>query len=325
MDITFRHLPVLLEPVLAGLQPRPGGRYIDCTVGGGGHSEAILQASSPDGRLLGLDQDPAALAAAGSRLDPFGERVRLERTNFRHLAEVARGAGFTGVQGILFDIGVSSHQLDEGERGFSFHQDAPLDMRMDPEGPVTARDLVNQLTASELTRIFRDYGEERWASRVAQFVVERRPIETTGELVEAIKAAIPAAVRHGGPHPARRTFQALRIAVNDELGVLEQGLAQALGLLAPGGRLAVITFHSLEDRIVKQTMAEWARDCICPPGQPVCTCGGHKAQVRLVSRKPVTASDAETAANPRARSAKLRLVERLGPPVAEARRLLRPG
>ena len=306
----FHHLPVLLPAVLEALKPEPGRRYLDGTVGGGGHSRAILQASSPDGRLLGLDQDPAALAAAQQQLAAFGDRVLLRRANFRRLAEVVEATAFQPVDGILFDIGVSSPQLDEGERGFSFHQDTPLDMRMDPEGAVTARDLVNQLPAPELARILSEYGEERWAKRIAEFIVQRRPLETTGELVEAIKAAIPAAARRTGPHPARRTFQALRIAVNDELGALQTGLEQALQVLAPGGRLAVITFHSLEDRIVKQTFVDWAKGCICPPDLPVCVCG-RKPRARLVTRKPVTAGEAELSANPRARSAKLRAVEKL--------------
>lgn len=309
---SFHHLPVLLEEVLEGLRPFTGGRYVDCTVGGGGHSRAILEASEPAGRLLGLDQDPAALEAAGKALAPFGSRVTLKKANFRRLLEAAREAGFDQADGVLFDIGVSSPQLDEGERGFSFHQDAPLDMRMDPEGPVTARDLVNGLEAAELTRLLRDYGEERWARRIADFIVRNRPLETTGQLVEVIKAAIPAAARRTGPHPARRTFQALRIAVNDELGALEEGLGQALDLVRPGGRVAVITFHSLEDRIVKQAMQAWARGCSCPPDLPVCVCG-RKPRARLVSRKPLTAGEEELSRNPRSRSAKLRLAEKLAP------------
>ncbi len=309
---SFHHLPVLLDEVLEGLRPFTGGRYVDCTVGGGGHSRAVLQASEPAGRLLGLDQDPAALEAAGKALAPFGSRVTLKKANFRRLLEAAREAGFDQADGVLFDIGVSSPQLDEGERGFSFHQDAPLDMRMDPEGPVTARDLVNGLEAAALTRLLRDYGEERWATRIADFIVRNRPLDTTGQLVEVIKAAIPAAARRTGPHPARRTFQALRIAVNDELGALEEGLGQALDLVRPGGRVAVITFHSLEDRIVKQAMQEWARGCICPPDLPVCVCG-RKPRARLVSRKPVTAGEEELSRNPRSRSAKLRLAEKLAP------------
>ena len=309
---SFHHLPVLLDEVLEGLRPFTGGRYVDCTVGGGGHSRAILEASEPAGRLLGLDQDPAALEAAGKALAPFGSRVTLKKANFRRLLEAAREAGFDQADGVLFDIGVSSPQLDEGERGFSFHQDAPLDMRMDPEGPVTARDLVNGLEAAELTRLLRDYGEERWARRIADFIVRNRPLETTGQLVEVIKAAIPAAARRTGPHPARRTFQALRIAVNDELGALEEGLGQALDLVRPGGRVAVITFHSLEDRIVKQAMQAWARGCSCPPDLPVCVCG-RKPRARLVSRKPLTAGEEELSRNPRSRSAKLRLAEKLAP------------
>ncbi|MGE5591863.1 MAG: 16S rRNA (cytosine(1402)-N(4))-methyltransferase RsmH [Bacillota bacterium] len=307
---SFHHLPVLLDDVLEGLRPYTGGRYVDCTVGGGGHSRAILAASSPSGRLLGLDQDPAALQAAGETLNAFGRRVTLRKANFRRLLDTAREAGFDQADGVLFDIGVSSPQLDEGERGFSFHQDAPLDMRMDPDGPVTARDLVNELEVPDLTRILQDYGEERWARRIAEFIVRNRPLETTGQLVEVIKAAIPAAARRSGPHPARRTFQALRIAVNDELGALEEGLGQALELVRPGGRVAVITFHSLEDRIVKQAMQDWARGCICPPDLPICVCG-RKPRARLVTRKPVSAGEEEVSRNPRSRSAKLRVAEKL--------------
>lgn len=307
---SFHHLPVLLQEVLDGLRPYTGGRYVDCTVGGGGHSRAILEASGPTGRLLGLDQDPAALRAAADTLAPCGSRATLKKANFRRLLETAREAGFDQADGVLFDIGVSSPQLDEGERGFSFHQDAPLDMRMDPDGPVTARDLVNELEIPDLTRILQDYGEERWARRIAEFIVRNRPLETTGQLVEVIKAAIPAAARRSGPHPARRTFQALRIAVNDELGALEEGLGQALELVRTGGRVAVITFHSLEDRIVKQTMQDWARGCICPPDLPVCVCG-RKPRARLVTRKPVTAGEEEVSRNPRSRSAKLRVAEKL--------------
>jgi 16S rRNA (cytosine1402-N4)-methyltransferase len=311
--VAFHHIPVLLQETMEALAVRPGGTYIDCTVGGGGHAAEILRRSSPDGRLIGLDQDENALRAAGDRLAPFGDRVTLVRTNFEHVADVADRLGLGAADGVLMDIGVSSHQFDEGERGFSYHHDAPLDMRMDRTRPLTAAVLVNEWEEEEIARVIREYGEERWASRIAQFIVRarrQRPIETTGQLVEIIKAAIPASARREGGHPARRTFQAIRIAVNDELGALERGLEGALRVLRPGGRLAVITFHSLEDRIVKQTFARWAKPCTCPPDLPVCVCG--KAPLaEPVTRKPVRASGAEVKANPRSRSATLRAVVKL--------------
>jgi len=311
--VAFHHIPVLLRETMDALAVRPGGTYIDCTVGGGGHAAEILRRSAPDGRLIGLDQDDNALRAAGERLAPFGDRVTLVRTNFERIAEVAERLGIDGADGVLMDIGVSSHQFDEAERGFSYHHDAPLDMRMDRTQPLSARDLVNEWEEAEIARVIREYGEERWASRIAQFIVRarsQRPIETTGELVEIIKAAIPAGARREGGHPARRTFQALRIAVNDELGALERGLEGALRVLRPGGRLAVITFHSLEDRIVKQTFARWARPCTCPPDIPVCVCG-QKPLAEPVNRKPVKASAEELKENPRSRSATLRAVVKL--------------
>jgi len=311
--VEFHHVPVLLHEVLDGLAIREDGTYVDCTLGGAGHSLEILRRLGPSGRLIGLDQDEAALAAAAERLAPFGDRVRLVKTNFERIAQVVDELQVGPVHGVLMDIGVSSHQLDEAERGFSFHQEAPLDMRMDRSSPVSAATVVNEWPEEELARIIREYGEERWAKRIAQFIVRARahgPIRTTTELVDVIKAAIPAAARREGGHPARRTFQAIRIAVNDELGALERGLEGAVQVLAPGGRLAVITFHSLEDRLVKQTFARWANPCTCPPGAPVCICG-KKPLVRHVTRKPVTASPAELEKNPRSRSAKLRVVEKL--------------
>jgi len=311
--VEFHHVPVLLNEVLEGLAIREDGTYVDCTLGGAGHSLEILRRLGPKGRLIGLDQDEAALAAAAERLAPFGDQVRLVKTNFARIAQVVDELQVGPVHGVLMDIGVSSHQLDEAERGFSFHQEAPLDMRMDRSSPVSAATVVNEWPEEELVRIIREYGEERWAKRIAQFIVRARahgPIRTTTELVDVIKAAIPAAARREGGHPARRTFQAIRIAVNDELGALERGLEGAVQVLAPGGRLAVITFHSLEDRLVKQTFARWANPCTCPPNAPVCTCG-KQPLVRHVTRKPVTASPAELEANPRSRSAKLRVVEKL--------------
>lgn len=309
----FHHIPVMLDEVLKALAVRPEGAYVDCTVGGGGHSAAIAERLGPGGRLLCLDQDPAALVAAGERLAPFGDRVRLHRTNFDRIAEVAAAEGLTAVDGILMDLGVSSPQLDAPERGFSYREDAPLDMRMDPENPVSAADLVAELPEAELARILWEYGEERYSRRIARNIVrarERGPIQTTGELARLVREAMPGPALREQQHPARRTFQALRIAVNDELGALERGLRAAMPLLAPGGRLAVITFHSLEDRIVKRTLAEWAKGCICPPGAPVCICG-HQPEVRLVGKQPWMPSAAEVERNPRARSAKLRVAERL--------------
>ncbi|WP_027717325.1 16S rRNA (cytosine(1402)-N(4))-methyltransferase RsmH [Desulfovirgula thermocuniculi] len=308
------HQPVLLEEVLFYLQPRSGGIYVDCTVGGGGHSEAILRASSPGGRLIALDRDPQALAAAGRRLAPFGERAVLLKSNFIHLGRVLAEMGISAVDGILFDLGVSSLQLEVPERGFSYIHEGPLDMRMDPGDPVTAADLLNNLGEEELAGIIARYGEERWARRIAAFIVkarEREPFKTTAQLVEVIKEAIPARSRRSGAHPARRTFQALRIAVNRELEILEPALRQAVDLLGPGGRLCVITFHSLEDRIVKNLFKDLAGTCTCPPSLPRCVCR-RKPLLRILTPGGVTPSPAEIARNPRARSARLRAAEKLG-------------
>jgi len=312
--VEFHHVPVLLDETMTALAVKPGGIYVDCTVGGGGHSTEILRRSAPDGLLIALDQDENALRAAEKRLAPFGERVRLIKSNFEHVAAVIEQLGVGPVDGVLMDIGVSSHQLDEGERGFSYHHDALLDMRMDRTKPFTAAALVNEWPEEEIARVIWEYGEERWSRRIAQFIVEARrkkPVTTTGELVEIIKAAIPAHARREGGHPARRTFQALRIAVNDELGALERGLEGAMAILKPGGRLAVITFHSLEDRIVKQSFNRWVRPCTCPPDIPVCICG-QKPLAQHVTRKPVTATPSELEQNPRSRSAKLRAIQKLG-------------
>ncbi|MBX6394729.1 MAG: 16S rRNA (cytosine(1402)-N(4))-methyltransferase RsmH [Alicyclobacillaceae bacterium] len=310
----FRHQPVLLEQAVEALGPRPGGVYVDGTLGGGGHAEAILRASAPDGRLIGIDQDAEAIAAASARLAAYGPRVSIVRGNFRHLSSIVRSIGVERVDGVLLDVGMSSHQVDDPERGFSYRWDAPLDMRMDPSATITARDIVNEWPEDALIRILRDYGEERWAARIGAAVVRRRaqrPIETTGDLAEIVKDAIPAPARRRGPHPARRTFQALRIAVNDELGALEEGVRAAVELLRPGGRIVVITFHSLEDRIVKRIFQEEGRECLCPPDVPVCVCG-HRPRLKLLSRKPVVPDREELERNPRARSAKLRAAERLG-------------
>lgn len=310
------HRTVLLAEAVAYLGCRPGGVYVDCTVGGGGHAAAILAASGPDGRLIGLDRDAVALGRAEERLGAYRSRVVLTRENFAALTGVLQRLGSELVDGVLFDLGVSSFQLDEAERGFSYQADAPLDMRMDRRLPVSAADLVNEAAPAELARIIREYGEEHWAGRIAEKLAERRrlrPLTTTGELVEVIKAAIPAAARRTGPHPAKRTFQALRIAVNDELGAVERGLKAAIAALRPGGRVVVISFHSLEDRVAKQILAEAARGCICPPRLPVCACG-RSPELKILTKRPVEPSPAEVAANPRARSAKLRAAERLPEP-----------
>lgn len=312
----LEHRTVLQTEAIDFLDCRSGGVYVDCTLGGGGHSEAILAASAPDGRLIGLDRDETALARAGQRLAGEVERGRaiLVRANFADLGAVLNQLSLDRVDGVLFDLGVSSFQLDLAERGFSYQADAPLDMRMDRRLTVTAADLLNTTSEAELANIIRTYGEERWASRIAGLVVRRRqtsPLRTTGELVEVIKAAIPAAARREGPHPAKRTFQALRIAVNDELGALGRGLEAGIAALRPGGRLVAISFHSLEDRVVKRTLADAARGCICPRDLPVCACG-HVPAVKVLTRRPVEPSAGEVERNPRARSAKLRAAERLG-------------
>lgn len=307
----FRHRPVLFEESIQALAIRPDGVYIDGTLGGGGHSSAIAQRLTT-GLLLSIDQDPDAIAAAAPRLAPYGERSRILRGNFADMQALAAGEGVTRADGVLLDIGVSSYQLDSPERGFSYHNDAPLDMRMSKEGP-TAADLVNRLSRQELADIFYRYGEEKFGGRIADAIVrvrEQEPILRTVQLAEIIKSAIPAAARREGGHPARRSFQALRIAVNGELDRLQEGLQAGFGLLKPGGRLAVISFHSLEDRIVKQQMAEWCRGCICPKDFPVCVCG-RKPKGRLLYRKGLAPSEQELAENPRARSARLRVIEKL--------------
>lgn len=309
----FTHVTVLLQEAVEALQVKQGGVYLDGTLGGGGHTEAILRQSGPDGVVYGIDRDWDALRAAGERLAAFGERLKPLHGNFHDAKALLAAQGVAQLDGVVLDLGVSSFQFDEGERGFSFQEDAYLDMRMDQSCGRTAADLCNTLTQEELTRIIRDYGEERWAARIAAFILqarEKKPVETTGELVSIIKAAIPKGARRDGPHPARRTFQALRIAVNDELGPLSQALEELVSLLAPGGRLAVITFHSLEDRIVKQTFKRLQNPCTCPPKAPVCTCGKLPV-AQVVTRKPILPSPAEVEQNPRSRSAKLRVVQKL--------------
>jgi 16S rRNA (cytosine1402-N4)-methyltransferase len=313
-----RHVPVMLDRCVELLRPRPGGRYVDATLGLGGHAEALLAASEPGGRVLGLDRDPAALAAARARLAGAGDRLTAVPASFADLGRVACELGFDRVDGVLYDLGVSSLQLDEAARGFSYRADAPLDMRMDPTRGATAADVVNTYPRAELARVLRDYGEERFAGRIARFVEEARgraPVRTTGELVELVKAAVPAAARRTGPHPARRTFQALRVEVNGELAALAASLPQAIDLLAPGGRVVVLAYHSLEDRIVKRALAAAAAGDYSPPELPE-----HVVRrtpvLRLLTRRPETPAAEEVAANPRAESAKLRAAEKLGPPDA---------
>ncbi len=300
------HIPVLYQEVLSYLAPKSGGRYVDGTVGAGGHAYGILQASSPDGCLLGLDRDPQALELAASYLASFGDRVRLVHASFASLREVLQKMGWEQVDGVLLDLGLSSMQLDTPQRGFSFQQDAPLDMRFDPTSSITAAHLVNTLSEEELASIFYRYGEEPAARRVARAIVQARPLYTTGELARLVEALIP---RRGTIHPATRIFQALRIAVNGELEALQAVLPQAVQVLRPGGRLVVIAFHSLEDRLVKAFFHRESQDCLCPPRQPICTCD-HRATLRVVTPKVITPSPQEIAQNPRARSARLRCAEK---------------
>ena len=306
----FHHISVLLNEAVEGLAIRPEGIYVDCTVGGGGHSYEIAKRLTT-GRLIGIDQDEAALAAAKKHLAPFSEKVTLVHSNFSAVDQVLDDLQITKAHGFLMDLGVSSYQLDTAERGFSYMQDAPLDMRMDPEQKFSAYDVVNTYSEEDLCRIISQYGEERWAKRIAQFIVAERaqhPIMTTGELVDIIKKAVPKGARKDGPHPAKRTFQAIRIEVNGELDVLERAIAQASARLKPGGRLCIITFHSLEDRIVKEAFRKQENPCTCPPQFPVCVCG-KKPTGRIITRKPIVPSKEELAVNHRSRSAKLRILE----------------
>jgi 16S rRNA (cytosine1402-N4)-methyltransferase len=308
----FHHVSVLLQECIDGLNIRPDGIYVDGTLGGAGHSSQIA-ARLTTGRLIGIDRDPVALKAAGERLKPFGDRVTLVHSNFCEIATVLRDLGISGVDGILMDLGVSSPQLDDAARGFSYMADAPLDMRMNGDDHLSAKDVVNTWSYEELRRILYDYGEERYAPQIASAICRRResaPIETTLELVDIIRSAMPPAALREKQHPAKRSFQAIRIAVNDELGSVEKVMVDAIPCLNPGGRLAVITFHSLEDRIVKNGMANAAKGCTCPPNFPVCVCG-NKPKVKLISRKPIVASNEELEYNPRSRSAKLRVCEKL--------------
>jgi 16S rRNA (cytosine1402-N4)-methyltransferase len=302
------HQPVLYKEIIHVLQPRSAGLYVDGTLGAGGHAEGILSASSPDGILLGLDIDPQAILLATERLKPFGSRAIIVKASYATLRTQLDAQGWEKVDGILLDLGISSMQVDTSERGFSFQADAPLDMRFDPQNPVRAADLVNNLSENDLADLLYRYGEERRSHQVARAIVQARPIYTTRQLAEVVSTATHSG-KHG-IHPATRTFQALRIGVNQELATLEIALPNLVAALAPGGRLAVIAFHSLEDRIIKQFFRLESRDCICPPRQPICTCG-HKAALREITRHPIRPEEEETRDNPRARSARLRAVEKI--------------
>ena len=307
----FHHVSVLLDECIDGLNIKPDGIYVDGTLGGAGHSYHIAERLTT-GRLIGIDRDPVALKAAGERLSPFADRVTLVHSNFCRMGQVLQELGISGVDGILLDLGVSSPQLDDGSRGFSYMADAPLDMRMDNGDALSADTVVNTWSYEELKRILYDYGEERYAPAIAAAIVRKRevsPIRTTLELVDVIRSAMPPAALREKQHPAKRTFQAIRIAVNDELNSVSKAMDAAIPCLNPGGRLAVITFHSLEDRIVKNAMAAAAKGCICPPEFPVCVCG-RKPQVTVLTRKPIVSGEEELERNPRARSAKLRICEK---------------
>lgn len=311
-DLEFHHVSVLLKESIDALVTNPEGIYVDCTLGGSGHAEQIINQLHSSGRFIGIDQDPAAIKTGRDRLANASCQIDIVQDNFQNLGRVLDELQVSKVDGILFDLGVSSHQLDIAERGFSYMQDAPLDMRMNPNSSFSAYDVVNDYEEQQLAQIIIDYGEDRWAKRIAKFIVEYRntkPIETTGELVDIIKRAIPAAARRDGPHPAKRTFQAIRIEVNNELGILKEAFNTSIERLAIGGRLCIITFHSLEDRIAKQTMQNMAKGCICPKELPICMCT-NRAKIRILG-KPQSPSEAELEVNPRARSAKLRVAEKV--------------
>ena len=315
METGFHHVPIMVSEVLALLEPARGGIFVDGTLGGGGHAEAVLSAMPETGRLFGIDRDDEALKAAGARLSRFGDRFTAIKGNFFDMKSLLKDYGVEKVDGILLDLGVSSHQLDAAERGFSYKAEAPLDMRMDRSAPLTARTVVNTWSESELKRIFYEYGEEKFSAKIAARIVERRkeqPIETTTELAELIKGAIPAKFRNEPQHPARRCFQAIRIAVNGELDGLHDAIQAAHDLLNPGGRLAILTFHSLEDRIVKNAFRTFENPCTCPKSAPVCICG-KKPTAKVLTRHPLVASEQEQKENSRATSAKLRAIVRMDP------------
>ena len=308
----FSHVSVLLYECMEGLDIKPDGIYVDGTAGGGGHSYEIASRLTT-GRLIAIDRDDEAIAAARVRLAPLGERALVVKSNYSDVKSVLSSLGINQIDGMLLDLGVSSYQLDTAERGFSYNADAPLDMRMDTSSPFSAYNVVNEYSLDELKKVIYNYGEERFAPKIAAAIVkyrEKKPVETTGELVSIIKGAMPAAAREGGHHPAKRTFQAIRIEVNGELAIIEPTIRDAVELLKPGGRVAIITFHSLEDRIVKQTYADLASGCTCPKDFPVCVCG-KKPTVKVVSRKPILPSAEELEVNPRSRSAKLRVAEKI--------------
>lgn len=312
-EIRFSHVSVLLRECIEALRIKPNGIYVDCTTGGGGHSLEIAKRLTDGGRLIAIDRDEDALRAAGRRLADFADRVTFVHSNYAMLQSVLADLGVPGVDGVLADLGVSSYQLDTAERGFSYMQDAPLDMRMDREQPLRAYDVVNTYSEEELRRILYDFGEENFARNIAANIVKKRsehPIETTLELAELVKASMPKTAREGGHHPAKRTFQAIRIEVNSELSSIPPALDAAVHALNPGGRIAVITFHSLEDRLVKQKFAALSSGCTCPREFPVCVCG-KKPVVRVITKKPVTAGEDELEVNPRSRSAKLRVAEKI--------------
>ncbi len=311
--MAFEHKSVLLEETIDSLMVKPDGIYVDGTLGGGGHASEVCRRLGEGGRLIGIDQDADAIRAASERLKPYGDHVTVVRSNYVNIAQILSDLGIEKVNGIYLDLGVSSYQLDTAERGFTYRdENAPLDMRMDQRNTKTAADIVNTYTESDLYRIIRDYGEDKFAKNIAKHIVKRReekPIETAGELTEVIKAAIPMKVRATGGHPAKRTFQAIRIELNQELEVLKNSIDTMIDLLAPGGRLSIITFHPLEDRIVKNRFRTNENPCICPPGFPVCMCG-KKSKGKVITRKPILPSEVEMEENPRAKSAKLRVFER---------------
>lgn len=308
----FNHVSVLLNECIENLNIKPDGVYVDCTMGGAGHSKEIAKKLSEDGRLICFDQDINAINVAKERLAEFGEKVILVHSNFENIKDEIKSLGIDKIDGVLADLGVSSHQLDEASRGFSYMNDAPLDMRMDNRCKNSAWDVVNNYSEESLHKIIKEYGEENWSKRIAKFIVEERKdktIETTYDLVEIIKKAIPKKARMNGPHPAKRTFQAIRIEVNNELGVIKNMIDDAVSIMNPAGRICIITFHSLEDRIVKNEYKYLAQDCICPPEMPFCQCD-KKSEVKIITRKPILPSEEEVNVNPRSRSAKLRVAEK---------------
>ncbi|MZQ76072.1 MAG: 16S rRNA (cytosine(1402)-N(4))-methyltransferase RsmH [Peptoclostridium sp.] len=309
----FKHVSVLFDESIDNLNIKPDGVYVDGTLGGAGHSLEIAKRLSKDGLLIGFDQDKNAIEVAKERLAPYMDRVRIVHSNFENIKKELENLGIDEIDGLLLDLGVSSHQLDEAQRGFSYMQDAPLDMRMDSRNPLSAYEIVNTYPKEELERVIWEYGEERWAARIAEFIVEKRQahrINTTLELVDVIKAAIPQKARQDGPHPAKRTFQAIRIEVNRELDVIRKTIEDATSVMRKGGRICIITFHSLEDRIVKDTFKELAKSCVCPVEFPVCVCG-KRQELKIITKKPIIPSDQEIEGNPRSRSAKLRVAQRV--------------